>query len=211
MKENKTMDTEATYSRTCFECNGERITDVIISHNSTVLYDGSTYKIDYVEVPVRKCVTCEHITFNKNSSAVMDIQTRKVIGLLQVSEINEIVLSSGLSLSEFSIKLGFSFEGRLSQALSYLGIQTRTEDTILRQFRLDQGNLKSGKHILGVHDFSNQQELIESAKVLIDEKYSERGERTGELLRSLVEALENIRDAKSDAAKLVSLEDNAKE
>lgn len=133
------MASKRIYPRICKKCKKNSQIESVFNGTMDCLHDGIVYKVNFTNIPVKKCTICKQVIFCSKSDKPIDIQERDTIGILQFDEVSKILISCGISLTDISKKTGIH-----TDRLSLIGsentflMQTRNEDIILRRLQKEQ-------------------------------------------------------------------------
>lgn len=119
------------YPRRCAACGSVSVQPAIITYDAKIKHDGKLHEFKIDNLPIDRCEQCEEVFFTNETSDAKSHALREHLGLLQPSQIRELLKKHSLTQRKFAEHLHVAEES-VSRWINGLSIQSRALDTFMR-------------------------------------------------------------------------------
>lgn len=123
--------TAKSYPRRCGECGKVAVRSAKAPYTAKIKHDGKLHEFRIAKLPIDQCEACKEEFFTNVSSDAKSDALREHLGLLQPTQIRELLAKHKLTQRKFAAHLRVAEES-VSRWLNGLSIQSRALDTLMR-------------------------------------------------------------------------------
>ena len=146
------------YPRRCAECGNVSVQPEKVSQTAKIKHDGKVHEIRVNDMPIDRCSDCGEEFFTNATADAKSAALRSHLGLLQPTEIRELLALHDLTQRKFAAHLRVA-EETVSRWLNGLSIQSRALDALMRVYFANS----DVRHLLSKNEFPNPENLHEYA------------------------------------------------